>query len=107
MGRPAAGRPAEEGETLVVSAAAGAVGSLVGQIGKIQGMRVVGVAGSDDKCRWLTEELGFDAAVNYKKRPVLAGLRRECPKGIDVYFDNVGRRPSTPSSPSSTCGPAS
>jgi len=83
------GRP-KAGETLVVSAAAGAVGSLVGQIGKIQGMRVVGIAGSDDKCRWLTEELGFDAAVNYKKRPVLAGLRRECPKGIDVYFDNVG-----------------
>jgi NADPH-dependent curcumin reductase CurA len=83
------GQP-KEGETLVVSAAAGAVGSLVGQIGKIHGMRVVGIAGSDDKCRWLTGELGFDAAVNYKTRPVLAGLRRECPKGIDVYFDNVG-----------------
>ena len=83
------GQP-KEGETLVVSAAAGAVGSLVGQIGKIKGMRVVGIAGSDDKCRWLTEELGFDGAVDYKKRPVLAGLRRECPKGIDVYFDNVG-----------------
>jgi NADPH-dependent curcumin reductase CurA len=53
-------------------------------------MRVVGIAGSDEKCRWLTEELGFDAAINYKKRPVLAGLRRECPDGIDVYFDNVG-----------------
>ena len=83
------GQP-REGETLVVSAAAGAVGSLVGQIGKIKGLRVVGVAGSDEKCRWLTEELGFDAAVNYKRRPVLAGLRRECPEGIDVYFDNVG-----------------
>jgi NADPH-dependent curcumin reductase CurA len=83
------GQP-KEGETLVVSAAAGAVGSLVGQIGKIHGMRVVGIAGSDEKCRWLTEELGFDAAVNYKKQPVLARLRRECPKGIDVYFDNVG-----------------
>jgi NADPH-dependent curcumin reductase CurA len=83
------GQP-KEGETLVVSAGAGAVGSLVGQIGKIKGMRVVGIAGSDEKCRWLTDELGFDAAVNYKKRPVLAGLRRECPKGIDVYFDNVG-----------------
>jgi len=83
------GQP-KEGETLVVSAAAGAVGSLVGQIGRIHGMRVVGVAGTDEKCRWLTEELGFDAAVNYKKRPVLAGLRRECPDGIDVYFDNVG-----------------
>jgi NADPH-dependent curcumin reductase CurA len=83
------GQP-KEGETLVVSAAAGAVGSLVGQIGKIQGMRVVGIAGSDEKCAWLTGELGFDAAVNYKKRPVLAGLRRACPGGIDVYFDNVG-----------------
>ena len=83
------GQP-REGETLVVSAAAGAVGSLVGQIGKIKGMRVVGIAGTDEKCRWLTGELGFDAAVNYKKRPVLAGLRRECRNGVDVYFDNVG-----------------
>jgi NADPH-dependent curcumin reductase CurA len=83
------GQP-KAGETLVVSAAAGAVGSLVGQIGKIQGMRVVGTAGSDEKCRWLTEELGFDAAVNYRRAPVFAGLRRECPNGIDLYFDNVG-----------------
>ena len=83
------GRP-KDGETLVVSAAAGAVGSLVGQVGKIKGMRVVGIAGSDEKCRWLIDELGFDAAVNYKKTPVLAGLRKACPKGIDVYFDNVG-----------------
>jgi hypothetical protein len=83
------GQP-KAGETLVVSAAAGAVGSLVGQIGKIQGMRVVGIAGSDEKCAWLTGELGFDAAVNYKKAPVFAGLRRACPGGIDVYFDNVG-----------------
>jgi hypothetical protein len=83
------GRP-NAGETLVVSAAAGAVGSLVGQIGKIHGLRVVGVAGSDEKCRWLTDELGFDAAVNYKETIVRAGLRRSCPDGIDVYFDNVG-----------------
>jgi len=83
------GQP-KEGETLVVSAAAGAVGSLVGQIGKTKGMRVVGVAGSDEKCRWLTEELGFDAAVNYKTRPIHVSLRRECQNGIDVYFDNVG-----------------
>ena len=83
------GRP-KAGETLVVSAAAGAVGSLVGQIGKILGLRVVGVAGSDEKCRWLTETLGFDAAVNYRKTIVRAGLRRACPDGIDVYFDNVG-----------------
>jgi NADPH-dependent curcumin reductase CurA len=83
------GRP-KEGETLVVSGAAGAVGSLVGQIGKILGMRVVGIAGSEEKCRYLTEELGFDAAVNYKKTIVRAGLRRACPDGLDVYFDNVG-----------------
>ena len=74
----------------MVSAAAGAVGSLVGQIGKIHGLRVVGIAGSEEKCRWLTDELGFDAAVNYKKTIVRAGLRRSCPDGIDVYFDNVG-----------------
>jgi NADPH-dependent curcumin reductase CurA len=83
------GRP-KAGETLVVSAAAGAVGSLVGQIGKILGLRVVGIAGSDDKCRRLTEELGMDAAVNHRKTIVRAGLRRACPDGIDVYFDNVG-----------------
>jgi len=77
-------------ETLVVSGAAGAVGSLVGQIGKIIGCRVVGVAGSDDKCRWLTEDLGFDVALNYKRGPVLSGLRRLCPSGIDVHFENVG-----------------
>jgi hypothetical protein len=83
------GQP-KAGEALVVSAAAGAVGSLVGQIGKIQGMRVVGVAGSDEKCAWLTGELGFDAAVNYKKASLFAPLRRACPDGVDVYFDNVG-----------------
>jgi NADPH-dependent curcumin reductase CurA len=83
------GKP-KAGETLVVSGAAGAVGSLVGQIGKIVGCRVVGIAGSDDKCQWLTEELGFDAAINYKKENVLAALKRECPNGIDVGFENVG-----------------
>jgi len=83
------GRP-QPGETLAVSAAAGGVGSLVGQIGKALGLRVVGVAGSEEKCRFVTEELGFDAAVNYKKTIVRAGLRRACPEGIDVYFDNVG-----------------
>jgi len=81
---------AKAGETLVVSGAAGAVGSLVGQIGKIVGCRVVGTAGSDEKCRWLTEELGFDAAINYKKEPVLSRMRRLCPAGIDVHFENVG-----------------
>jgi NADPH-dependent curcumin reductase CurA len=78
------------GETLVVSGAAGAVGSLVGQIGKIVGCRVVGIAGSDEKCRWLTEELGFDAAVNYKGGSLARKLRRACRSGIDVVFENVG-----------------
>ncbi len=83
------GKP-KEGETLVVSAAAGAVGSLVGQIGKIKGCRAVGLAGSDDKCKWIHEELGFDAAINYRKGNLIESLKRECPKGIDIYFDNVG-----------------
>jgi NADPH-dependent curcumin reductase CurA len=83
------GQP-KAGETLVVSAAAGAVGSLVGQIGKIVGCRVVGIAGSDEKCKWLTNDLGFDAAINYRKGNVLEALRRECPNGIDVGFENVG-----------------
>jgi NADPH-dependent curcumin reductase CurA len=78
------------GETLVVSAAAGAVGSLVGQIGKIVGCHVVGIAGSDEKCRWLTEELGFDGAINYKLGNVSEALKRACPNGIDVHFENVG-----------------
>jgi NADPH-dependent curcumin reductase CurA len=83
------GKP-KEGETLVVSAAAGAVGSLVGQIGKIKGCYVVGIAGSDDKCRWVRDELGFDAAINYRSNEVLQGLKAACPRGIDIYFDNVG-----------------
>jgi NADPH-dependent curcumin reductase CurA len=83
------GKP-KAGETLVVSAAAGAVGSLVGQIGKIKGCRVVGIAGGEEKCRWLTDELGFDAAIDYKSESVLEGLKRHCPDGIDVYFENVG-----------------
>jgi NADPH-dependent curcumin reductase CurA len=83
------GKP-KAGETLVVSAAAGAVGSLVGQIGKIKGCRVVGIAGTAEKCRWITEELGFDAAINYKTEPVHELLKTHCPNGIDVYFDNVG-----------------
>jgi hypothetical protein len=83
------GKP-KAGETLVVSGAAGAVGSLVGQIGKIVGCRVVGIAGSDEKCSWLTGDLGFDAAINYKREAVLSRLRRLCPGGIDVHFENVG-----------------
>ncbi|MEN3950144.1 NADP-dependent oxidoreductase [Iodidimonas sp. SYSU 1G8] len=83
------GRP-KAGETVVVSAAAGAVGNVVGQIAKVLGCRVVGIAGSDDKCRWLTDELGFDEAVNYKSGPLYKTLKAACPGGIDVYFDNVG-----------------
>jgi NADPH-dependent curcumin reductase CurA len=78
------------GETLVVSAAAGAVGSLAGQMGKIAGCRVVGIAGSDEKCDWITRELGFDAAINYHKEEVSQGLVRTCPGGIDINFENVG-----------------
>lgn len=86
------GRP-QPGETVVVSAAAGGVGSIVGQIARIRGCRAVGIAGREDKCRWLTEELGFDAAVNYREQPghdVSRALKAVCPKGVDVYFDNVG-----------------
>ena len=83
------GQP-KAGETLVVSAAGGAVGSLAGQMGKIAGCRVVGIAGSDEKCAWITGELGFDAAVNYKKQDVKEELKRACPNGIDIDFENVG-----------------
>ena len=78
------------GETVVVSAAAGSVGSIVGQIAKIKGCRVVGIAGGKEKCDWLTDELGFDAAVDYKAGAVFKALRAAAPNGIDVYFDNVG-----------------
>jgi NADPH:quinone reductase len=84
------GRP-KAGETVLVSAAAGAVGSVVGQIAKMQGCRVVGMAGSDDKCRWLQDELGFDAVINYKTcGDYESAIRAACPEGVDVYFDNVG-----------------
>jgi NADPH-dependent curcumin reductase CurA len=83
------GRP-KAGETVVVSAAAGSVGSIVGQIAKIKGCHVIGIAGGADKCHWLTSELGFDAAVDYKSGPVFKQLKAAAPKGIDVYFDNVG-----------------
>jgi len=84
------GRP-KAGETIVVSGAAGATGSLVVQLGKILGCRVIGTAGSDDKCAYLTRELGADAAINYKKSDeLLPSLRAACSKGIDVYFENVG-----------------
>jgi NADPH-dependent curcumin reductase len=80
----------KEGETVVVSGAAGAVGSVVGQIAKIKGCRVVGIAGGPEKCGWIVEELGFDAAIDYKSEDVGEALREQCPEGIDVYFDNVG-----------------
>jgi NADPH-dependent curcumin reductase CurA len=83
------GKPAS-GETVVVSAAAGSVGSIVGQIAKIRGCRAVGIAGGKDKCHWLTSELGFDAAVDYRAGAVFKALRAAAPDGIDVYFDNVG-----------------
>lgn len=83
------GRP-KAGETVVVSAAAGSVGSLAGQIGKIKGCRVVGIAGGPEKCAWLTTELGFDAAVDYKAGNLFKALKAAAPQGVDVYFDNVG-----------------
>ncbi|WP_437742560.1 NADP-dependent oxidoreductase [Sorangium sp. So ce302] len=78
------------GETIVVSAAAGSVGSLVGQMGKIAGCRVVGIAGSDAGCRYVTEELGFDACINYRTEDVAAALDRACPDGVDIDFENAG-----------------
>ena len=78
------------GDTVLVSGAAGSVGVHVGQIAKIKGCRVVGVAGGPEKCAYLTNELGFDAAVDYKAESIVDGLGRTCPDGIDVFFDNVG-----------------
>jgi NADPH-dependent curcumin reductase CurA len=83
------GRP-KPGDTVLVSAAAGAVGTMVGQIAKLAGCRVVGTAGGQDKCDWLVRELGFDAAVDYKAGGVFRALRAVCPNGVDVYFDNTG-----------------
>ena len=78
------------GQTLVVSGAAGAVGQTVGQLAKIWGMRVVGIAGGAAKCDWVVKELGFDACIDYKGGSVRDGLKAHCPKGVDIYFDNVG-----------------
>jgi NADPH-dependent curcumin reductase CurA len=83
------GRP-QPGETVVVSGAAGAVGQTVGQLAKIHGCRVVGIAGGPAKCRFVVEELGFDACIDYKAGPVKEGLRQHAQEGVDVYFDNVG-----------------
>ena len=85
-----AGKP-RPGETVLISAAAGAVGSVAGQIAKILGCRVVGLAGTDAKCRWITDDLGFDAAINYRDcGPLTEAIAGACPEGVDVYFDNVG-----------------
>jgi len=80
----------KEGDIVLVSGAAGAVGSVVGQIAKIKGCHVVGIAGGPEKCKYLKEELGFDGAIDYKNENIHSGLKQHCPKGIDVYFDNVG-----------------
>ncbi|XP_008554869.1 prostaglandin reductase 1 [Microplitis demolitor] len=93
------------GETLVVSSAAGAVGSHVGQIGKILGMKVIGIAGSDEKCKWITKDLGFDYAINYKTQNVMEELKKAASEGIDCYFDNVGGEiSSTVMHPMNPCG---
>jgi len=83
------GRP-KAGETVVVSAAAGATGSVVGQIAKIKGCRAVGIAGGSRKCRYLVDALGFDSAIDYRSEDVARRLKETCPRGVDVYFDNVG-----------------
>jgi len=83
------GQP-KAGETVVVSGATGAVGSTVGQVAKIKGCRVVGIAGGQEKCDYAVKELGFDACIDYKNQDVKKGLKEACPNGVDVYFDNVG-----------------
>ena len=89
LGLEKVGQP-QPGETVVVSAAAGSVGSMVGQIAKLMGARVVGIAGGRAKCDWLVDELGFDAAIDHRAGPLAPRLREAVPEGIDVYFDNVG-----------------
>jgi len=80
----------QPGETFLVSAAASGVGSIAGQIAKLQGTRVIGIAGSAEKCAWVVDELGFDACINYKTGDLASALPAACPGGVDVYFDNVG-----------------
>lgn len=83
------GKP-KAGETVVVSAAAGAVGQVVGQVARIIGCKVVGIAGGQEKCDFVVNELGFDACIDYKRGPIFPGLAKHCPEGVDIYFDNVG-----------------
>lgn len=83
------GRP-QPGQTVVVSGAAGSVGSIAGQIARINGCRAIGIAGGEDKCRWLVDELGFDAAIDYKAGDLHRQLKQHAPNGIDIFFDNVG-----------------
>jgi len=80
----------KKGETVLVSAAAGSVGSLVGQIAKIKGCKVIGIAGGEDKCNYVKQELGFDGCIDYKNESIIRGIKRECSNGVDVFFDNVG-----------------
>ncbi len=80
----------KEGDVVLVSGAAGAVGSVVGQIAKIKGCKTIGIAGGKEKCDYLVNELGFDGAIDYKNENIKEGIKKHCPKGIDVYFDNVG-----------------
>ncbi|MDB5986320.1 MAG: putative NADP-dependent oxidoreductase [Nevskia sp.] len=83
------GQP-KAGETVLVSAASGAVGQTVGQVAKLQGCHVVGIAGGADKCEYAVQELGYDACIDYKRGPIFPGLTEHCPKGVDIFFDNVG-----------------
>ena len=80
----------KEGDIVLVSGAAGAVGSVVGQIAKIKGCTVIGIAGGQEKCDYIINELGFDDAIDYKSENIYTALKKKCPKGVDVYFDNVG-----------------
>jgi len=89
FGMTGIGRP-QPGETVVVSAAAGATGSVAGQIAKIAGARVVGIAGGPEKCRAVVEDFGFDACIDYREDGLAAALKEHCPRGVNVYFDNVG-----------------
>ena len=81
---------AKAGDTVVISAASGAVGSIAGQIAKIASCRTIGIAGGAEKCAYLRDELGFDAAIDYRSENMYGALREHCPSGINVYFDNVG-----------------